>query len=308
MIRTIIFAGTGLMALAATPAAAMVQGPPPEEPAAVAAAPASTQGCSLNARQVVERFIPLFYEQRNAKLAFETWVHPDYIQHNPGAPSGRDAAVNFLQPFFDSNPQARYTVHRVVASDGLVAVHNEARFSPDAPASAVVDIYRVSQCKIVEHWDVIQPVPASSVNGHDMFGTVEIRTTGKRSEPCILSTRQVADGFVPLLYGQSKVREAYEKWVHPDYKQHNPNAQNGRDAAIAFLEPIFQRNPQHQMTVYRVIVEDDMIAVHLVGRASPEDRGAVAVDFLRVDNCKIVEHWDVTQSVPERAMNDNGMF
>ncbi len=276
--------------------------------AAETGAPTPEQGCTLNARQVVERFIPLFYEQRNAKLAFETWVHPNYIQHNPGAPSGRDAAVNFLQPFFDANPDARYKVHRVVASDGLVAVHNEARFSPDAPPSAVVDIYRVSQCRIVEHWDVIQQAPETSVNGHDMFGTVEIAWTGKVSEPCALSTRQVADGFVPLLYEQGKVREAYETWVHPDYKQHNPNAQNGRDAAIAFLEPIYQRNPNHRMTVYRVIVEDDMIAVHLVGRSSPEERGAVAVDFLRVDNCKIVEHWDVTQAVPERAMNDNGMF
>lgn len=269
---------------------------------------AASEGCTLNARQVVERFIPLFYEQRNARLAFEKWVHPDYINHNPFAVTGSEGAVNFLQPFFDANPHVKYTVHRVVASDGLVAVHNEAQLTADGPPSAVVDIFRVNNCKIVEHWDVVQQIPESSVNGNDMFSSVEVKTSGKRSEPCALSTRQVAEGFIPLFYDQGKVREAYETWVHPDYVQHNPHAQNGREAAIAFLEPIYANNPNHRMTVYRVIVEDDMIAVHLHGQSGPEDRGSAAVDFLRVDNCKIVEHWDVTQPVPAQAMNDNGMF
>lgn len=135
------------------------------------AVPASAQDaeCKLTARQVLDEFIPLFYEQRNAKLAFERWVHPDYKNHNPFAATGRDAAVAFLQPFFDSNPQARYIVHRVIADDDLVAVHNEARFNPDEQPSAVVDIFRVENCKIVEHWDVIQQVPAQSANQNGMF-------------------------------------------------------------------------------------------------------------------------------------------
>ena len=123
--------------------------------------------------------------------------------------------------------------------------------------------------------------------------------------PCI---RAVADGFKTLFYDQGKVREAYETYVAEDYKQHNPMAQNGRDAAIAFLEPIFERNPQHRMTVHRMIVEDPYIVVHLHGQSAPDDLGAAAVDILRVENCQIVEHWDVTQPVPETSANDNGMF
>ena len=73
---------------------------------------------------------------------------------------------------------------------------------------------------------------------------------------CSPSIRQVADGFKALFYDQGRVREAYETHVAEDYVQHNPMAQNGRDAAIAFLEPIYQRNPQHRMTVHRMIVED----------------------------------------------------
>jgi predicted SnoaL-like aldol condensation-catalyzing enzyme len=125
---------------------------------------------------------------------------------------------------------------------------------------------------------------------------------------CSPSIREIADGFKALFYDQGRVREAYETYVAEDYVQHNPMAQNGRDAAIAFLEPIYQRNPQHRMTVHRMIVEDPYIVVHLHGQSSPEDLGAAAVDILRVENCKIVEHWDVTQPVPAESVNGNGMF
>lgn len=139
----------------------------------LAAMPAHAQEseapCTMTAREVLDEFIPLFFEQRNATLAFETWVHPDYINHNPFAQTGRDAAVNFLQPFFDANPDARYIVHRVIADGDLVAVHNEARFDPNGQPNAVVDIFRVEDCKIVEHWDVVQPVPEQSMNDNGMF-------------------------------------------------------------------------------------------------------------------------------------------
>ncbi len=126
--------------------------------------------------------------------------------------------------------------------------------------------------------------------------------------PETCTTRDVANGFIPLFYEQGKVREAYETWVAADYRQHNPNATDGRDAAIAFLEPFYQRNPAHRMTVKRVLVDGDLFAVHLHGQTGPDDRGAAAVDILRVKDCKIVEHWDVTQAVPEKSANPNGMF
>src|SRR5690606_6529136 len=85
--------------------------------ASPAAAQDAADDCST--RAVMEAFIPMFFEQRNAKDAFEKWVHPDYINHNPMAQTGRDAAVSFLQPFFDANPQARYIVHRVLVDGDL---------------------------------------------------------------------------------------------------------------------------------------------------------------------------------------------
>ncbi len=130
----------------------------------------------------------------------------------------------------------------------------------------------------------------------------------RANSACSPSIREIANRFKALFYDQGRVREAYETYVAEDYIQHNPMAQDGRDAAIAFLEPIYQRNPQHRMKVHRMIVEDPYIVVHLHGQSSPEDLGAAAVDILRVENCKIVEHWDVTQPVPAESVNESGMF
>ena len=132
---------------------------------------------------------------------------------------------------------------------------------------------------------------------------------GEVAKPaCGRSIEEIAAGFKALFYDQGRVREAYETYVAEDYVQHNPNATDGRDAAIAFLEPFYERNPGHKMVVHRMIVQEPYIVVHLHGFSSPADRGAAAVDILRVENCWIVEHWDVTQAVPETSANPNGMF
>jgi predicted SnoaL-like aldol condensation-catalyzing enzyme len=126
--------------------------------------------CKLKPKEVVVKFMNELYVEKNARGAFETWVVPDYIQHNPMAQTGRDAAIAFLEPFFKSHPDAHYEIKRVIGGDGdLVAVHSHAIFNPGERGLAIVDILRVKDCKVVEHWDVAQPVPEKSANTNGMF-------------------------------------------------------------------------------------------------------------------------------------------
>jgi len=134
-----------------------------------AAALADAAECRLTPKQVVTRFMTEFYVEKRVREAFETWVEPGYIQHNPLAATGRDAAIGFLEPFFQGHPDAVYSIKRIIADGNLVAVHSHARFAPDDRGLAVVDILRVEHCKIAEHWDVAQPVPEKSVNSNGMF-------------------------------------------------------------------------------------------------------------------------------------------
>jgi predicted SnoaL-like aldol condensation-catalyzing enzyme len=134
-----------------------------------AAALAQAGECRLKPKEVVTRFMTKFYLEKQVREAFETWVEPGYIQHNPLAATGRDAAIAFLEPFFQSHPDASYSIKRIIADGDLVAVHSHARFTAGDRGLAVVDILRVEHCKIAEHWDVAQPVPEKSANSNGMF-------------------------------------------------------------------------------------------------------------------------------------------
>ena len=126
----------------------------------------------LTRRQVAERFIQLFYVEDNPTDAFMCWRHPAYIQHNPNAPTGRDATVAMLAAAVRNNPELTHDVKRVIYGDAdLVAVHHHFRRTKDEGGWAVVDILRIDNGYIVEHWDVMQPVPdpAASKNANGMF-------------------------------------------------------------------------------------------------------------------------------------------
>jgi predicted SnoaL-like aldol condensation-catalyzing enzyme len=125
--------------------------------------------CRLKPKEVVTQFMTQFYVDKKVRQAFETWVDPGYIQHNPMAQTGRDAAIQFLEPFFATHPDVHYTIARIIADGNLVAVHSHGVFSPGDRGIAVVDILRVEGCKVMEHWDVVQPVPEKSANTNGMF-------------------------------------------------------------------------------------------------------------------------------------------
>jgi predicted SnoaL-like aldol condensation-catalyzing enzyme len=136
---------------------------------ALTAVNAEAAACRLKPKEVVTRFMTQFYVDKKIREAFETWVDPGYVQHNPMAATGRDAAVNFLEPFFATHPDIQYSIARIIADGNLVAVHSHGKFAADDRGVAVVDILRVEGCKVMEHWDVVQPVPEKSANSNGMF-------------------------------------------------------------------------------------------------------------------------------------------
>lgn len=119
-------------------------------------------------RALIGAFADRFYRQKDVRGAFEEFVAPDYIQHNPGIPDGREAAVARLLPMF-SNPATSFEVKRVLVDGEFACLHLHARPGPGERGGAVCDLYRVRDGKIVEHWDVMQPVPAESANRNTMF-------------------------------------------------------------------------------------------------------------------------------------------
>lgn len=128
-----------------------------------------------------------------------------------------------------------------------------------------------------------------------------------------LSNRAVAERFIQLFYVDDNPQDAFTCWVHPDYRQHNPNAPTGRDATLAMMRTSMAKFPHLTHEVKRIIwgaPDCAMVAVHFHFRRTPEGLGHAIIDLLRFENGYLVEHWDVMQDVPEpgTTKNDNGMF
>lgn len=134
-----------------------------------AASSSRTPQEEANAR-VVTAFYDLAFNQHKPTEAARLYIGDRYIQHNPGVPNGAAAFYGYFEGFFRDNPQSRATIHRVIADGDLVALHVHSQEAPSDPGRAIVDIFRVENGKIVEHFDVIQAVPTTpTANGNTMF-------------------------------------------------------------------------------------------------------------------------------------------
>ncbi|RDI48329.1 nuclear transport factor 2 family protein [Nocardia mexicana] len=101
-------------------------------------------------------------------------VHDEFVTHNPRVPHDRSTGTGkqafrafFATPAGRALAQATQDVVRVVADDNLVAVH--IRLTAEGGETAIVDLFRLQDGLVVEHWDVVQPVPAALPHPHGMF-------------------------------------------------------------------------------------------------------------------------------------------
>jgi predicted SnoaL-like aldol condensation-catalyzing enzyme len=123
-------------------------------------------------------------EQANRRLVLEAYEHvlkpldssrvddffaPDYVQHNPMAQSGAVGLKSFLDWARAQTPHAEHRVKRVFADGDHVIVHVHVIINPGERGNAVVDIFRIANGRIAEHWDVNQPVPEIAANANGMF-------------------------------------------------------------------------------------------------------------------------------------------
>jgi predicted SnoaL-like aldol condensation-catalyzing enzyme len=98
------------------------------------------------------------------------------------------------------------------------------------------------------------------------------------------------------------------KYLGARYTQHNPVAADGPDGLKAFIAFLKDKFPNNRSEIKRIFADGDYVIVHVHAVREPGTRGNAIVDIFKLENGKVVEHWDVIQPVPEKAANDNGMF
>jgi len=105
-----------------------------------------------------------------------------------------------------------------------------------------------------------------------------------------------------------KDADAALAYVGDRYVQHNPNAPDGPDGFRKFIGFLREKFPNSHSEIKRSFVDGDFVILHVHSVREPGSRGRAIVDIFKLENGKIVEHWDVVQDIPENPANNNTMF
>lgn len=114
-------------------------------------------------KEVIRNFYQEFFNDHIISAA-EKYVREDYIQHNPGVGQGRQALMDAFEDKFKEHPEFHLQIKFMIEEDNMVAVYLKNTAPNGDTRCRVVDIYRLVDGKLAEHWDVLQPVESDSMS------------------------------------------------------------------------------------------------------------------------------------------------
>ncbi|ACA86712.1 nuclear transport factor 2 family protein [Shewanella woodyi] len=237
------------------------------------------------------------------KVQAAATMAPDLIQHNQAVPNGAAVLIDLIPTLKESGISA--TTHRLISEGNMVVAHNEYKnakvFGGDHLAA--FDVFRIEDGKVAEHWDNLTPVTAPNPSGRTQFdGTTVVTDLDKTAENKAVVTSFVYD----VLHG--KAPDKITDYVSTEtYLQHNSGVADGLDGLGEAIKAMADAGLSMTYSdTHMIIAEGNFVFTASEGEFSGDH--VAFYDLFRVDGGKIVEHWDVIQTISEKSANDSGKF
>ena len=230
---------------------------------------------------------------------------PDYIQHNPGVPTGAAPIIGFVPKLKESGIQA--TVHRVIANDDHVVLHvtydNAQLFGGDTLVT--FDVFRVQDGRVAEHWDNLQPLQPRNPSGRTMTDGA----TAITDRAATAANEKLVRNFVDVVLRGGDGSRMTEFVSEAQYIQHNPGIGDGLSGLGAALEAMAKQGiTMVYEKTHLVVAEGNFVFTASEGQFA--GKPTAFFDLFRVDGGQLVEQWDTTEKIAPRSewKNNNGKF
>ncbi|QEM09730.1 ester cyclase [Mucilaginibacter rubeus] len=229
-----------------------------------------------------------FYKQivglRKTELIPE-FIIENYKQHNPTVKQGREGVtemINYLKKLPLPPEDAKSPIVRAIQDGDLVVTHLDVQFM--GKRMAVIDLFKLKDGMLIEHWDAIQSLP-------DESGKVVTATNGTIDIDHNVSAES-SKLAVEQFYKAVVDKQPADPFVDKAYLEHDASVITSGKGLAGYLA-----NSEMSVKVHRIIAEGDFVVVQ--SQLNKQDKAFMFYEIFRVANNKIEEHWSVEQAIPD---------
>ncbi|MEQ1770665.1 MAG: nuclear transport factor 2 family protein [Devosia sp.] len=233
--------------------------------------------------------------------AIDRYIAAPYTQHNPMAYDGPDGLRGFVG-ILPAEPKVTVKTVRALVDGEFIALHSIYEgFGPEPTVG--FDVWRMKDGKLVEHWDCLSPATAPNPSGHTQTdGATEITDRSATEANRALVTRFIE---AVLVGGDFAHLDSFINAT--TYIQHNSQIADGLSGLGAAVEAMGKQGIKMAYSqLHRTIAEGNFVLAQSEGTFGGTH--TAFYDLFRIEAGRIVEHWDVLQTIPEQMPHGNGMF
>lgn len=256
----------------------------------------------MTPKELVSEAVVAIFTDFDAAAA-EKLLASDYVQHNPAVPTGAAPILGFIPVLKESGIEV--DIHRVISEGNMVVLHTTYNNALAFGADTLVgfDAFRIEDGKVAEHWDNLASLAPPNPSGHTQTdGPTEITDLNKTAENKALVT-----DFVETILKGGDVDRITDFLSTETYIQHNSQIADGLDGLGAALAAMAEQGIQMVYSdVHMVVAEGNFVFTASEGTLGGTP--TAFYDLFRVQDGKIVEHWDVIADIPSEMAHNNGKF
>lgn len=219
-----------------------------------------------------------------------------YIQHNPQTHEGSEGLADLFKRLSKTSPHVN--IVRVFEDGDFVFAHTEYDFTE---RNIGFEIFRFENGQAVEHWDNIQKRKGPNSSGHSMVdGVTEVKDHLETEK-----NRMLIQSFVEDVLIKRNAAKLYNYIHREKYIEHNPEfcdgIENIKSENILFIS-------RQYMKCHRLLAEGNFVLS--VCEGDNHKNHSSFFDLYRIEDGKIIEHWDTTEEMSPRSQwkNSNGKF